>query len=296
MEPTKSFWKSVANATGTVSSCPETPYLVFANWRYREVLLNWLLFARAAQVRSVIVVAYDRRLHLFLKRRGISSVFVPLKPGKEMLWWRMFVFNELCQAGIDFVHSDADALILRNPLPTLQEDPSELVMSQGTVHPPEVVRVRGHVLCAGFFFLRSGSRSRDMLHEALEQARRRGTDQAGLNGAIEKMEGEWNLRKEQGVYREHRGERFVIFEEPARFISGGHLWVTMLSHYQFQRFFLGHEHNPYVVHPLANQQASSKQEALRLLGLWRLRPDWSGLSFDDDCLTVLDVCHGAVAD
>jgi len=286
--PKVAFWRALAKATEIVSTYPETPYLVFANWKYREVLLNWLLFARAANVENVIVVSYDRRLYWFLQRRGISSVFVPLKPGKHMLWWRMFIFNALCQAGVDFVHSDADALILRNPLPLLQASPAELVMSQGTVHPQDVVRIRGHVLCAGFFLLRSGTQSRDLLGRALEQARIRGTDQSGFNWAIEEMQGQWSLRNEQGVYFEHRGEKFAIFEDPAHFVSGGELRVTMLSHYRFQRFFLGHEHRPHVVHPLANQQASTKREALALLGLWRLRSDWSGVAFDRDSLALLD--------
>jgi hypothetical protein len=66
------------------------------------------------------------------------------------------------------------------------------------------------------------------------------------------------------------------------------LEVVVLPHHLFQRYYLGHAHDPVLVHPLANQKGKTKMESLDRLGLVSLRPDWESLLFTKDSLGVLD--------
>ena len=58
------------------------------------------------------------------------------------------MFYHLIACGIDFVHSDADAVWLRDPIPEYfgPGETADLVASQGTRHPPDVFGRWGFVL------------------------------------------------------------------------------------------------------------------------------------------------------
>jgi len=148
--------------------------LTFANSLYADVLMNWLVALSLQSIDNYLVIALDRELHASLTDRGIPSLLCELKSDLGDLWiQRVRVFATLCDAGVDFVHSDADAVWLRDPKLYFADAEVDLVASQGTVWPPDVHRQFGFVLCCGLFHLRSTPVSRQLLTE-LEQRRDRG--------------------------------------------------------------------------------------------------------------------------
>lgn len=279
-----------------VSAAP-VPYLVFANWAYREVLLNWLVASARVEFTNIVIVAYDRRLARFLKGRGFDCVFLPMKPGKSNLWWRMFVFQALCEAGMDFVHCDADAVLLKNPTDSLSDFPSaDLVASQGTVHPQNVVDVTGFVVCMGFFQLRSNEHTRAFMKRAIERAPHEGTDQSAVNNTLLEWVSEWVGPIDTFSRIEHLGSMFRVLPHALVSRPGEKLDVVVLPHHLFQRYFLGLHHDPVLVHPLANQKGKTKMEKLDRLGLVFLRRDWEKVRFTRDSLEVLDRDSAAQVD
>lgn len=273
---------------GAVGAGP-VPYVVFANWAYREVLLNWLVASARIELTNIVIVAYDRRLARFLKRHGFECVFLPMKPGKSNLWWRLFVFQALCEAGVDFVHCDADAVLLKNPTESLSVFASaDLVASQGTVHPKNVVELTGFVVCMGFFLLRSNERTRAFMRRAVERAPHDGTDQSAVNNTLLEWVSGWVGPIDTFTRIPHLGSTFDVFPDVLVSRPEEELDTVLLPHYRFQRYFLGLQHDPVLVHPLANQKGKTKMEKLSRLGLVFLRQDWENLRFTRDSLGVLD--------
>lgn len=72
---------------------------------------DWLVALSLQQVDNYLIVALDRELHALLTLHGIPCVLRELKGSLGDLWVeRVRVFAALCAAGIDFIHSDVDAL------------------------------------------------------------------------------------------------------------------------------------------------------------------------------------------
>lgn len=261
--------RSLGRVVKASQQIPGSPYIVFANWQYRHILMNWLVFAARCGVENVLVVSYDRRLSRMLDRKGVLSALVPMRQGKKFLWWRLYVFQALCEAGVDFIHCDADAILLKNPEPELQRFPeADFIASPGTVHPAEVAKIQHFVACMGFFFLKSNPNASSLLAEALKLTPEAGTDQAAVNIALFQRVGEWhdlNLDWERVTKLEIK---FILNTEAIRSKTSRELEVVVLPHTHFQRHYLGFAWDPYVVHPLANQKAGTKIDNLKALGLW----------------------------
>lgn len=263
------FEASLNRVVSAASRLSGTPYVVFADWNYRRILANWLAFARRSGVTNTLVIVFDRRLLRALKNEGVFCVWAPMKQGKGFLWWRLLVFQALCESGIDFIHCDADAILLRNPESQLERFPeADLILSPGTVHPEEIARKHKFVGCMGFFLLRSTRDSRSMLSEAISLIPANLTDQASVNVALFRRVSEWEGLGQDWANVTHRGLPFIVNSEPIRSVRSEEIRVVILPHTQFQRYFLGHELEPYVVHPLANQIAGTKIETLIKFGLW----------------------------
>lgn len=287
--PGRGFFRGVDRVVETTASAGPVPYLVFANWAYREVLLNWLVASARVELTNIVIVAYDRRLERFLRRRGFDCVFLPMKPGKSNLWWRMFVFYALCEAEVDFVHCDADAVLLKNPAESLNEFPSaDLVASQGTVHPKNVVDMTGFVVCMGFFLIRSNKRTRAFMKRALERAPHDGTDQSAVNNTLLEWVTVWTGPIDCSSTLEYKGKPFRVFPQALVSRTAEELATVLLPHHLFQRYFLGLEHNPVLVHPLARQHGHTKMKKLSELGLIFLRPDWTNVRFSRDTIRRID--------
>lgn len=269
MRPQLRFRWRLNRAMTTACQISGTPWIVFADDQYQLILENWLAFAERAQIRNVLVVCYDKRLFRRIKSQGISCVWLPMKKGKEFLWWRLLVFRELCARGINFVHCDADAILLRHPEEHLgQFEEIDLIISPGTVHPREIAQEHLFVLCMGFFRILSNERTQSLLSEAIRVVSEEKTDQAAVNRLVFARVQVWRHWNENYEIKTHRGVDFIFNESYITSEKSDGLSVVVLPHSLFQRFYSGMDFNPVLIHPLANQTAETKFDTLNGLNLW----------------------------
>jgi len=266
----------------------QAPFIVFANSAYKEVLLNWLAAANRVGITRVIIVGYSRALVGYLRQLGFSAFFLPMKSGKKFLWQRLFVFHALADAGVYYIHCDADGLLLRNPMEYIfSHKEADLVFSQGTVHPEELAKSRGFVVCMGFFFCRGGPQTSEVFQRAISIISEKHTDQASVNHVLEESVSSWTIAKDTSRTLNHRGTDFIVSNEPIFSGPESVTNVVILPHQLFQRYSLGTTPDTLVVHPLANQKAETKIAALAKHGLVFLRPDWRRVKFRRETLELI---------
>src|SRR3984957_18600744 len=131
--------------------------VIFATDNFTPLLRNWLRHAGAAGVTRMLVIAMDQALHDRLGQAGIAAVRHSFDGTLGDLWQqRMLVFEWLAGHGVDFIHSDADAVWLHDPRPfCFAHRGFDLMFSQGFAYPAATWRSWGFVLCCGLFAVRA---------------------------------------------------------------------------------------------------------------------------------------------
>ena len=158
----------------------DTPVtIVVATYRYRRLVDSWIEHARRAHCEHYQIVCMDERLLAHLHDRGdqrravsfwdampellptdVDAIGHPVRRLAALTRLRTKLFARLARLGCDFVHSDADALWLRDPRPwLLGQEPFDLLFSQATTRPASHLARHRFTLCAGFFFARSNART-----------------------------------------------------------------------------------------------------------------------------------------
>lgn len=151
-----------------------TVSVVTSNYKYREVLLNWLISAKTRlkpPLSSVIALSLDKETCSLLKKSNIPCVFAPtdafftkhediavLEGGAtftEILVLRVTAIRLMNHWGYNVANYDTDAVILRNPdsLYSKYKD-SDMVASYG-IFPFELKEKWGATMCGGVFMIRS---------------------------------------------------------------------------------------------------------------------------------------------
>jgi hypothetical protein len=260
----------------------EGTIIAFADSRYLEVLMNWLVALAAHRIENYLIIALDRRLYAFLQARGLPVVLSALDGDLRALWIRRIeVFSDLCAAGVDFVHSDVDAVWLRDPRDQFLNDrEADLTISQGTVWPPDVHRRFGFVLCCGLFRLRSTPRTQQLLGELRHHVSGTGDDQVSLNQLVAARDPRWEIAQEQAYYTEGNGLRFLCCRSAIRATGADGLRISVLPHHLFQRLPVVGPEPPYVQHLLTPKDPDAKLRAFAQHGALLLRPDWADVGFD----------------
>jgi hypothetical protein len=121
---------------------PEPLPVTFATGDFAPLLENWLRHARAAGVTHSLVIGMDAVLAAHLEQAGIPAIRHGFDGTLADLWCqRTLVFEWLALRAVDFIHSDIDAVWLRDPRPLCRAEPEfDLVFSQDINYPPEVWR------------------------------------------------------------------------------------------------------------------------------------------------------------
>ena len=263
--------------------------VVFADKLYLEVLLNWLVAMKRLDIRNYLIISLDQELHDFLDERGFATFLAPLAGSLRQLWiLRMQIFHALCHNGVDFIHSDADAVWLRNPIPDYFSDPTcDIVASQGTVWPSDILNTQGFVFCCGLFYVRSCAATRALLGDMLNDVMESGDDQVSLNRIINNRDIHWDTARSHSYPLVYDGQQFLCFKHAVTGRSAdGTLTVALLPHHLFQRLHMPGQ-NAFVKHLLCEKTSGSKLDMLEHTDSRFLRPDWSRTSFMEHALDRL---------
>ncbi len=177
--------------------------LTCVNYAYVELLDNWLCAMERIGIdikKQCLLVALDKKTHCHIQEKGLNSVlcdldiFTDSTKMSEISCFRARFYSLLVDMGIDFIHSDVDAIWLKNPLSYLaRHDDYDLLASQGTVHPKSAFLQWKFVLCCGFFFLKSTKQTRFLFKEAANVRYTYAGDQAWLNRALVKYNLDWQI-------------------------------------------------------------------------------------------------------
>lgn len=262
----------IASAVERARSFPGTApvTIVFADAAYASVLANWLAHVRALSIENVLVIALDAETHAATNARGIACARLRETSSRAELWIRRVeLFAALVDAGIDFVHSDADAVWLRRPFAALYGQGVDIAFSQGTIWPPDVLAHWGFVLCCGLFAVRAGPAAASFFAAVADRMTAEPDDQIAVNRTLLQLGIVWR-NTQQSVTRTWRGSPFRTFNDPVVGTCAG-LSVALMPHAEFPRLPEASS-RALVAHPIASAPAGPSQErrqsTLRRLGLW----------------------------
>lgn len=242
--------------------------LVFANSAYEEVLQNWLVAMNRLKITNYLVIALDKPLMKKLKQQGVSVEFQRCGSNRAELWaLRIRIIRNFVKRGRDVIHSDADAVWIKDPLPGLASRPEDLVFSQGTDWPENVYEKWGFVLCCGLFMVRANRATRRFMSSWLKRVVKDGDDQRSCNRMLMESELEWNLPAQSYLLESHR-KTLRCFHE-AVIGTNRELTTSMLPHAWVQRVD-DHVSAPAVMHPLSAKDATDIRDTLKEKGCWFL--------------------------
>lgn len=147
--------------------------IVSADYKFRDVLLNWIVAAKtqaSPPVTHVVVFSLDQELCELLNRRRIHCVYVSPSDFltskaiasltkhivfSEVMVLRLTAMRLMNYWGFDVTNYDTDAIVLKSPESLyLRHVDSHLIGSYGH-HPGELGRVWGTTVCCGQFMTRS---------------------------------------------------------------------------------------------------------------------------------------------
>jgi hypothetical protein len=213
----------------------ENYIIVFANYNYLLVLENWLEAVRRIDVSNFIIISLDEKLHNYLTDKNINSRLRPCELDLGKLWiHRIEVIEELLCEGYDIIHSDADAIWLKNPIPYLNQIDSEMIFSQGTYWPADVYNRWKFVLCCGFFYIKNTKNTLKFVKKLKERVRVDKDDQVSCNRELLEENIEWLIPKDSYTL-EFRSKKFLCFNKPLQGKSNLGTTIALLPHHKFQR-------------------------------------------------------------
>ena len=152
--------------------------IVSSDYKYSEVLLNWLISALVRVDRplsNVLVLSLDSSLQALLQRRGFACIHVPpeslVRPTliaklkyhvafTQVHILRLTMMRFINHWGFDVANYDTDAIIMKNPEPLYyrQYKSSDFIGSYGHF-PQEMQREWGIAVCIGVVMIKSSKQT-----------------------------------------------------------------------------------------------------------------------------------------
>lgn len=245
--------------------------VTFSDAGYLPLLHCWLERLAGLGLRRCRVYGLDATTVAWCRRRGIDSVALSWKQGDLRDLWvqRIQVFTSLLRAGEEIIHSDTDAIWLRNPLQSgsAVARTEDILFSQGTVWPPDVHDAWGFVLCCGWFRAKPTPGVVSFFSALEGDVRASGDDQVSVNRSLLAAGAIWE-RNDAAAYRLPFGDRWLqCWAAPlvAR-LSAPSLRVALLPHREFQRLPEATA-DAVVKHFLTPKDCGQKLAIMRKLGL-----------------------------
>jgi hypothetical protein len=244
--------------------------IAFADARYLPLLAIWLGNLRRLGLERIRIYSLDAQTTAWCREQGADAIELGWSGDLRDLWVRRIqIFSGLLASGEALIHSDTDAIWLRNPLRegSAAGCGEDLVFSQGTVWPPDVHAAWGFVLCCGWFLARP-TPGVIAFFQALEaDVRTSGDDQMSVNRLLAAHGARWSRGKVGDYQMPFQDRAFQCWREPVRAtVAHGSLSVALLPHCEFQRLPEASD-RAIVKHFLTPKNCEQKLLVFRRLGL-----------------------------
>ena len=259
---------SVVQIAAQVADESKNIIVVFCDSRYQKILENWLVALDQLGDLPVLVVALDEPLAKQLRQEGVPAIHVPCDVDFADIWAvRARVISDLVAAGYNVIHSDADAVWLKDPRPLLASFDADIISLKAPCSLPLAWR-NGGMSCATDLFnsgrpkLPSGSQR----NSEMAAGPKTFSDHITLNERLlQKIQ--WEVQAPYQV--PFRGREFTCSPLPIIGETEA-IRVVVLPHCQFQRFpnSLEETEEMYVCHPLSPKTAEGTEEVLREVDCW----------------------------
>lgn len=185
--------------------------VAFANSRYKRIALNWaehlkLLSISDYRVYSLDDVCYDFLLAHQIKTQRLTS---DMCINNEFDFRTRFeIISELLDSGNDIIHSDLDAIWLRDPSELIVDD-YDIVASTGTF-PVNTYRKIGFTLCMGWMYYKSNKAVRDLFKSINQKPINLRDDQVLFNNTLFNTHLQYKINDINSNIKEVKFDKFKI--------------------------------------------------------------------------------------
>ena len=224
----------------------------FCNRLYKRVALNWVAYLKRLGITNYLIVSLDSETKNFLDENNINTKLmeghIPRRAGKG--WkWRLQQTYDFLKSGTNIIHSDLDAVWLKNPLHLLDEESDIIASVDRGGFPSETFKRWKFTMCMGWMFYRSNSKVLGILEDILSN-KRNFDDQLEFNNYLS------SKIALEDIYITMDGERNAWLKT---------LKIRVLDEVKIKRGDF--DENAYVCHPLMKKHADCETQ-LKRRGLW----------------------------
>ena len=231
-----------------------TLILSFCNFDYVKVALNWVGYLNKLNINNYLIVALDSETETFLKEHNINTKLIegeiPKRSGKG--WrWRFQQTYKFVKDGYNVIHSDLDAVWLKNPLHLLDEESDIIASVDRGGFPPETYEKWNFTMCMGWVYYANTDATLN-LFESILKNKKNFDDQCEFNNYIsDKVD-------INDIYNTMGGTKEIKINDAT---------ICVLNENVIKRS--DYDENAYVCHPLMKKQSDCETQ-LKRRGLWVL--------------------------
>lgn len=176
-------------------------------YNYFPIFEIWYYAMQRLGVHNILLIALDPLTAERAKELGVTCYFLPIfgfqKSARRLIWTETLkVRQEILNLGVNYLHSDADAIWLKDVREQIFQHDTDFVTSIAYGTPKLAMESWGFVMCLGFYYCRSNENTRAVYRKYIELSAALGHDQNGLNQLFLDSDIKWNSR--HGML--HRGE------------------------------------------------------------------------------------------
>lgn len=275
-----------------------TIILVFADNKFRDVVLNWLLSVHRLDITNYVIVAWDKTLYKYLSDKGFPCHLSEFDNSKKewdrkttWLWWdRVRLVGEVNKLGVDVIHSDADAIWMQDPHSFFCESDADFIFSAGTTYPSDVAVKQKFVFCTGLYASKANNTTTAVIEEVLPRIKAdTGDCQIAFNRILYDADIQWDSQSPTKSIPVGQLE-FNCYANTLQGTTANGIRIDLLPHDQFQRVHVPAATDVYVKHlffvPTKNA-LNNKFLAFDEAGLLFLKDGWENIPFDRNTILTI---------
>lgn len=151
----------------------QSPLIIsFCDARYKNVALNWVCGLKKIKINNYLIITLDEDTESFLKNHNVKTKLIeggniPRRSGKG--WrWRFEKIYEILRSEPAIIHSDLDAVWIKNPMFKLNSK-YDIIASRDTGgFPIETFNKWNFTMCMGWVYLKNNFCVRSVFDEILK--------------------------------------------------------------------------------------------------------------------------------